>query len=89
MVCGLHRWLGKWSVTTLWQNCKWEIDGTWYGLTPAKGNPCLWAVVQLLAEEGPATKAGRQGAKPITARSIGVQTEGQDKPLDLLGGVVT
>ena len=68
---------------------QWEIDGIWYGLTPAKGNPCLWAVVQLLAEEGPATKAGRQGARPTTARSIGVQTEGQDRPLDLLGGVVT
>ena len=68
---------------------QWEIDGSWYGLTPAKGNPCLWAVVRLLAEEGPATKAGRQGAKPTTARSIGVQTEGQNKPLDLLGGVVT
>ena len=25
---------------------QWEIDGSWYGLTPAKGNPCLWAVVR-------------------------------------------
>ena len=56
---------------------QWEIDGSWYGLT------------RLSAEEGPATKAGRQGAKPTQTRSIGIQTEGQDKPLDLLGGVVT
>ena len=28
-----------------------------------KGNPCLWAVVQLPAEKGPTSKAGRQGVK--------------------------
>ena len=37
---------------------QWEIDGSWYGLTPAKGNPCLWAVVQPQAEKGPVSQAG-------------------------------
>ena len=68
---------------------QWEIEGSWYGLTPAKGNPCLWAVVRHQAEKGPVSKAGRQGLKSSQTRSIGVQTEGQDKPLELLGGVVT
>ena len=68
---------------------QWEIDGSWYGLTPAKGNPCLWAVVQLQAEKGPAPKAGRQRTTSQPTRSIGVQTEGQDAPLELLGGLVT
>ena len=68
---------------------QWEINGSWYGLTPAKGNPCLWAVVRLSPEKGPVSRAGRQGTKSSQTRSIGVQTEGQDKPLDLLGGVVT
>ena len=68
---------------------QWEIDGSWYGLTPAKGNPCLWAVVQLQAEKGPASQATRHGGKSLLTRSIGVQTEGQDKPLELLGGLVT
>ena len=66
----------------------WEIDGSWYGLTPAKGNPCLWAVESLQAENA-VSKAGRQETKSSQTRSIGVQTEGQDKPLELLGGVVT
>ena len=68
---------------------QWKVGDSWYGLTPAKGNPCLWAVVQLSAEEGPATKAGRHRVKPAQIRSIGIQTEGQDKPLELMGGVVT
>ena len=68
---------------------QWEIDGSWYGLTPAKGNPCLWAVVKLRAERGPVSTAGRQGVRTSQTRSVGVQTEGQDTPLELLGGVVT
>ena len=35
------------------------------------------------------SRAGRQGSQSSQTRSIGVQTEGQDKPLELLGGVVT
>ena len=68
---------------------QWNIDGSWYGLTPAKGNPCLWAVVQLQAEKGPTSQATRQGKESSSTRSIGVQTECQDKPLELLGGLVT
>ena len=64
---------------------QWESNGMWYGLTPAKGNPCLWAVVQLMAEEGPATKAGRQGAKPTAARSIGVSDRGSGQTTGLTG----
>ena len=30
---------------------QWEVEERWYGLVPAKGNPCLWAIVELDAEK--------------------------------------
>ena len=68
---------------------QWEIDGAWYGLTPAKGNPCLWAVIRLHAEKGPSPEKDEKGRSCQFTRSIGIQTEGQDKPTELLGGLVT
>ena len=53
------------------------------------GNPCLWAVVRLHAEKGPAPEKGKKGRNCQSTRSIGIQTEGQDKPVELLGGLVT
>ena len=66
-----------------------EVDGAWYGLTPAKGNPCLWAVVRLHAENGLSPKKGKDGGCRKATRSLGVQTEGQDKPVEVMGGLVT
>ena len=56
---------------------QWEIDGSWHGLTPAKGNPCLWAVAQLQAEKGPMPQATVKGEDCSSTRSIGVQAECQ------------
>ena len=76
----------------------WEIEGCRCGLLPAKGNPCLWAIVELDAEYMPlaatATAKGSESmsGQPSTAsrcRSIGIQTEGQERPVELLGGLVT
>ena len=79
---------------------QWEVEDRWYGLTPAKGNPCLWAFVELDAENettGIAASSTAQSSEPTkeqppTAtklRSIGIQTEGQERPVKLLGGLVT
>ena len=68
---------------------QWEIDGSWHGLTPAKGNPCLWAVVRLPTEKGPTPEKDKKGRNCPSMRSIEIQTEGQDKPVELLGGLVT
>ena len=69
---------------------QWEIGRKWSGLTPAKGNPCLWAVVRLDAENGVFPVKGCSQEKGGEAsRSIGIQTEGQEQPLELLGGLVT
>ena len=80
---------------------QWEVEERWYGLVPAKGNPCLWAIVELDAENHYApcvasVSAQSQGAEesgqPSMAmkyRTIGIQTEGQEKPVRLLGGLVT
>ena len=62
---------------------QWEVDGAWYGLTPAKGKPCLWAVVRLHAENGFSPEKGKGGESRKATRSIGIQTEGQDKPVEL------
>ena len=66
-----------------------EVDGAWYGLTPAKGNPCLWAVVRLHAKNNLLPEKGQEGTDRKSARSIGIQTEGEDKLVELLGGLVT
>ena len=68
---------------------QWAVEGYWYGLTPAKGNPHLWAVVRLDAENGLKPAKGQQSMNAGTlTRSIGIQTEGQDKPMELMGGLV-
>ena len=49
---GLRTSLLAWEVerdNTLAQ-LQWEVEERWYGLVPAKGNPCLWAIVELDAE---------------------------------------
>ena len=55
---------------------QWEIERTWYGLSPAKGNPCLWAVVQLDAEatELNSTRKGH------TQGEIELQTDATQSP---------
>ena len=81
---------------------QWEVEDRWYGLVPAEGNPCLWAIVELDAENSYLPLAADASVKeqdtrptnekPSTAtklRSIGIQTEGQDRPVRLLGGLVT
>ena len=81
---------------------QWEVEDRWYGLVLAKGNPCLWAIVELDAENSYMPLAAEVSAKgqdmkptdeqPLTAtklHSIGIQTEGQDRPVRLLGGLVT
>ena len=78
-----------------------EVEERWYGLVPAKGNPCLWAIVELDAENcyvphvasGSAqlqnTDEHGQPSMATKFRTIGIQTEGQEKPVRLLGGLVT
>ena len=80
---------------------QWEVGKRWYGLVPAKGNPCLWAIVELDAENhyvpGVASASAQslspeesgQPSKATKCRTIGIQTEGQEKPVRLLGGLVT
>ena len=80
---------------------QWEVEERWYGLVPAKGNPCLWAIVELDAENHYVPCVDSASAQPQTAkefgqpsmakkcRTIGIQTEGQEKPVRLLGGLVT
>ena len=80
---------------------QWEVEERWYGLVPAKGNPCLWAIVELDAENhyvpGVASASvqslkAEESGQPSMAkkcRTIGIQTEGQEKPVRLLGGLVT
>ena len=66
-----------------------DVFGRLHGLTPAKGNPCLWAVVRLHAENVLSPEKGKNVESRKAMRSIGIQTEGQDKPVELLGGLVT
>ena len=80
---------------------QWEVEERWYGLVPAKGNPCLWAIVELDAEnhyvphvasvsaQFQNTDEHGQPAMATKCRTIGIQTEGQEKPVRLLGGLVT
>ena len=79
---------------------QWEVEDRWYGLIPAKGNPCLWAIVELDAENRimPVEASSKsQDSEPATEqpstatklRSIGIQTEGKERPVKLLGGLVT
>ena len=80
---------------------QWEVEERWYGLVPAKGNPCLWAIVELDAENhyvpcvasaSAQTQSANEPGQPSKAmkcRTIGIQTEGQEKPVRLLGGLVT
>ena len=80
---------------------QWEVEDRWYGLVPAKGNPCLWAIIELDAENHDVPYVANASARPQTAdehgepqmakkcRTIGIQTEGQEKPVRLLGGLVT
>ena len=42
---------------------QWEIEDRWYGLVPAKGNPCLWAIVELDAENSFVPVAANSGHK--------------------------
>ena len=65
---------------------QWEIDQKWYGLSPAKGNPCLWAVVHLVAEAAPPSRKGSDLGKKGGGCRFSVQPH---KPLELLGGFVT
>ena len=79
---------------------QWEVEEGWYGLVPAKGSPCLWAIVELDAENDyvPHVASGSaqfqntdEHGQPSMAtkfRTIGIQTEGQEKPVRLLGGLV-
>ena len=80
---------------------QWEVEERWYGLVPAKGNPCLWAIVELDAEnhyvpcvasasaQSQSANEPGQPSKAMKCRTIGIQTEGQEKPVRLLGGLVT
>ena len=80
---------------------QWEVEERWYGLVPAKGNPCLWAIVELDAEnhyvphvasvsaQFQNTDEHGQPSMATKFRTIGIQTEGQEKPVRLLGGLVT
>ena len=43
---------------------QWGIRGRWYGLSPAKENPCLWEVVQLDAEVPLPTRKGSANRIP-------------------------
>ena len=80
---------------------QWEVEERWYGLVPAKGNPCLWAIIELDAENhyvpyvasaSAQSQTAKEHGEPSMAkkcRTIGIQTEGQEKPVRLLGGLVT
>ena len=81
---------------------QWEVEERWYGLVPAKGNPCLWAIVELDAENSKMPRVASataqdedsrnehgQPSMATKCRSIGIQTEGQERPVRLLGGLVT
>ena len=80
---------GKWKRDNSLAQLQWEVDGAWYSLTPAKSTPCLWAVVRLHAENGLTPRKGDPGDHHKTTRPIGIQTEGQEKPVELLVGLVT
>ena len=76
---------------------QWEVEERWYGLVPAKGNPCLWAIIELDTENKYVPRVAKASVQdrdpseheqPPTAtkyRSIGIQTEGREKPVCLLG----